>query len=86
MNDLTIFHKRVLLPIWFKYFTHKNGIVVIIYFYLLYTIFFRRRILSTTGNSSCYDQNNPQKYSIFFIFQIHSAIHNTLSRSLQTPQ
>lgn len=26
MNDLTIFHKRVLLPIWFKYFTHKNRI------------------------------------------------------------
>lgn len=86
MNDLTIFHKRVLLPIWFKYFTHKNSIVVIIYFYILYTIFFRHRILSTTGNSSCYNQNNPQKYSIFFIFQIHSAIHNTLSRSLQTPQ
>lgn len=86
MNDLTIFHKRVLLPIWFKYFTHKNRIVIIIYFYILYTIFFRYRILSTTGNSSCYDQNNPKKYSIFFIFQIHSAIHNTLSRSLQTPQ
>ena len=41
MNDLTIFHKRVLLPIWFKYFTHKNSIVVIIYFYILYTIFFQ---------------------------------------------
>ena len=86
MNDLTIFHKRVLLPIWFKYFTHKNRIVIIIYFYILYTIFFRYRILSTTGNSSCYDQNNPKKYNIFSIFQIHSAIHNILSRSLQTPQ
>lgn len=41
MNDLTIFHKRVLLPIWFKYFTHKNSIVIIIYFYILYTIFFQ---------------------------------------------